>query len=1178
MKFTYPIDGEGFESLIKNNIDGEGGFYPIGANNFWHGGIHLNSDKAVRAIADGEIIAYKVAENYDVFFKSKADKNTKKNPSEYSTSFALIKHKYESQNGNILNFYSLYMHLLPAKKYTFSESKDKFPIYYKNKKSTIIYESDFYSGTHVRDASKVAIGILPNSCEIVLNESIVDSNPKEDTDEYVLPSALSKGYFKISSTEVVDSNGKTLDGNYVWKDDLKLVEDSTYKVNTFSNKPVVSDTAEKKTSYLKGVFVYDSKSFSAKKVRQIRKGESVYYVEATEEWGVLLKKKDNSDSFYKPKNAEYIPLKVKRKDTIKDTVTIQEIEFDKIVDCSSKPIWVKGGEIVGFGGEYSLPGYSKKKLFHFEIFSDKEIVRFVKNEKKENGAVSSLFLTVKEGVELKDEVPSLDIKKTKDLHKNICFKFDNKFKKGYLKHFQQRLDVQGVLVHVKRSWVDYDRNSKSYTPNKNKVGSLDKTGHDLVCEACKAIDLTNVDYRMKLYSYCDDNGKVASEEASGGNRLAYYMFPSDKTFSVWVQKEKVKALIYKTIAQDGDFYAQAIVKNLPDHYFVKEKQEKLPIENPHKMNLSTVKSNKNLLWKECYRLEEIQKFGMDASNNALFFINSENVDGSKISGWVEESNVENQPIFNWPKFQLVEESSTSSDKNEDGFCDKENLSPFFKNLFGKLDKAKSKGGIKDGKLDVDEIINGLKVESVQNRVQHLICKHPPEWDVDSEFNKWKRIKSNSNFDNIKELIGKLAFWSKVSTLPSKDDIYHFHPINFVKHMKDYHTQSSYFCYIERNKNFILAESPSDFIDSDKDKPKAKVYAKQGGSDPIYLGYPYKRGIALIGAPMLNQCLLSGNVLGVPSLDVANGKNIWASIWASEGGLYAVNSWDNAYFSFGVFQQTMGVGSDRGELPGALQYIKEKNVSVFKKHIGKYGVDTFKVKKSGGIPKGFLSINGIPYTTPSQKAEFRNFKWALRFRLAMDDLEFRKLFLEQGFKRLDVIRDNYSHKFIGVKNEKTYKLKDALTNDLAQSLILDLHINRPAYVRSRWVRAIDNVVVERNKKIKAVEMDNEKIKEENETLAEGNKKVLKKVPAKIDLENLSDDEGYDIIKQIISIRNTCKMTDPKRRAAKIVLCVKGLNDALAKKMGYSGGVGDVLISAGYKKSQTTKLEGFLSAKK
>jgi predicted chitinase len=76
------------------------GIYPISRDRRWHGGVHLTPklvNEPVRAIADGTVVAYRVASD----------------PLEgHDTGFVLLKHETETGHGRSITFYSLYMHLM----------------------------------------------------------------------------------------------------------------------------------------------------------------------------------------------------------------------------------------------------------------------------------------------------------------------------------------------------------------------------------------------------------------------------------------------------------------------------------------------------------------------------------------------------------------------------------------------------------------------------------------------------------------------------------------------------------------------------------------------------------------------------------------------------------------------------------------------------------------------------------------------------------------------------------------------------------------------------------------------------------------------------------------------------------------------------------------------------------
>ena len=146
INFQYPIrqvDGKQFidaEEVYKALEAETSGHYLLGSNKFWHGGIHITDNSApqcvlnepVCCVADGEVVAYRLNEDY---LESTFGDN--ENKLKYSNSFCLVRHEYKSapnpEDGpnkgkqNTLNFYSLYMHLLPYNRYPLSESEKPTP-------------------------------------------------------------------------------------------------------------------------------------------------------------------------------------------------------------------------------------------------------------------------------------------------------------------------------------------------------------------------------------------------------------------------------------------------------------------------------------------------------------------------------------------------------------------------------------------------------------------------------------------------------------------------------------------------------------------------------------------------------------------------------------------------------------------------------------------------------------------------------------------------------------------------------------------------------------------------------------------------------------------------------------------------------------------------------------------
>ena len=128
-------DYSDIDALLNDLCAQSGGYYLLGANNYWHGGIHITDEKfahhkdkyPVRCMMDGEVIAYRLNQQYPTQ-SWQANPQLPAKTIRYSNGFCLVRHKYTSQsnqeegaqNGkmNQLTFYSLYMHLADYKTYT----------------------------------------------------------------------------------------------------------------------------------------------------------------------------------------------------------------------------------------------------------------------------------------------------------------------------------------------------------------------------------------------------------------------------------------------------------------------------------------------------------------------------------------------------------------------------------------------------------------------------------------------------------------------------------------------------------------------------------------------------------------------------------------------------------------------------------------------------------------------------------------------------------------------------------------------------------------------------------------------------------------------------------------------------------------------------------------------------
>lgn len=124
--WSYPFAGGADHPLAKltSLSKATGGFYPMGGNGLWHGGVHFDQGTAtafdqssVRCIADGEVIAYRIDAQYPTSDYIDDIPRIKRAP--FSSGFVLVRHRLTPpSSGNTpastcptLVFYSLYMHL-----------------------------------------------------------------------------------------------------------------------------------------------------------------------------------------------------------------------------------------------------------------------------------------------------------------------------------------------------------------------------------------------------------------------------------------------------------------------------------------------------------------------------------------------------------------------------------------------------------------------------------------------------------------------------------------------------------------------------------------------------------------------------------------------------------------------------------------------------------------------------------------------------------------------------------------------------------------------------------------------------------------------------------------------------------------------------------------------------------
>jgi predicted chitinase len=191
------------------------GIYPVSFDNRWHGGMHLkpaSNTEPIRAIADGEIVAYRFATTP---LYTHTD-TTKTQPCD--NGFVLIKHKTETGEGVTVEYYSLYMHLA-------SEES--------NKKQTLVFTKNVAADCvrKAKAAAPEAKAIAAAAADKKVYRKQILGYPGQMYGERIVhfeiftDEAKLNAFFKDSKTEYIDA---MKDGsNELWGDVYFVISPAT---------------------------------------------------------------------------------------------------------------------------------------------------------------------------------------------------------------------------------------------------------------------------------------------------------------------------------------------------------------------------------------------------------------------------------------------------------------------------------------------------------------------------------------------------------------------------------------------------------------------------------------------------------------------------------------------------------------------------------------------------------------------------------------------------------------------------------------------------------------------------------------------------------------------------------------------------------------------------------------
>jgi len=214
------------------------------------------------------------------------------------------------------------------------------------------------------------------------------------------------------------------------------------------------------------------------------------------------------------------------------------------------------------------------------------------------------------------------------------------------------------------------------------------------------------------------------------------------------------------------------------------------------------------------------------------------------------------------------------------------------------------------------------------------------------------------------------------------------------------------------------------------------YRYDGDATKRFLGKKFRKGLFRTGKQKPEDFLEQNRRL-LAGLEVSKSEiNALLATSENEGNLDAINTWDNSFMSFGMFQWTLGPGSQKGELPSLMKLVRKQYPDAYEQYGGKFGV---KVSSDTDARCGYLIYKGKKVDTAAEKQFFRSSSSAYRFAVAGMDKRVNAVQILHAVNRFNWFYFGKESKLGG------YAIHDFMSSEYAAALLLDNHVNRPGYV-------------------------------------------------------------------------------------------------------------------------------------
>lgn len=469
MDADSPIKGEqDLDKLATANESGAEGFFPVGKNRFWHGGVHLPALKPVVAVCDGTLVAYRIDKKLEVVKVGGVEY-------EVSTGFALLRHERATPLGQKIQFWSLAMHLLPWQAYRDDPTREPPVFLQASRPEKVAKTATAGKGLRLAGDGGAAssVGIVPRGGKIVLTGDAPPDGHWAKTapgyfkvkweklegwlkidDRTSSPESDCKRFLSTAKVKVLSSGdpakveGEIAPGTLFdvgtgkptgdgWKKLLRRggLREITGAVHGFASLDGVAvPTARRVTAEIddpgpdkRGVTVH----------AQANQGSPVIAILPT---GTTVKFKDPfkvrfeaGTKYHEIEDGGFVPVD---RTTLENDLTLAEADSYGTVIRPKKPVEVSRGDLLGWGGIYlraaaagaGAPPVGPGSLVHFEIFSDTH--DFFENPNNEHWFSDTRY-KLKAGATLKESVllppadnPKIPVELPKGTELRISERFD----------------------------------------------------------------------------------------------------------------------------------------------------------------------------------------------------------------------------------------------------------------------------------------------------------------------------------------------------------------------------------------------------------------------------------------------------------------------------------------------------------------------------------------------------------------------------------------------------------------------------------------------------------------------------------------------------------------------------------------------------------------------------------